>query len=75
MSEANRTRWGGGLPTVRDAVILSEAKELSLSKVKELGPPPRLQTLASLGLDPPLLSRRGVFDGKIIFIFNILIFN
>jgi hypothetical protein len=67
MSEANRTRWGGGLLSVRDSVILSEAKEL--------GPPPRLQTLASLGLDPPLLSRRGIFDGKIIFIFNILIFN
>ena len=27
----------------------------------EGSPPPRLQTLASLGLDPPLLSRRGVF--------------
>jgi hypothetical protein len=26
-------------------------------------PPPRLQTLASLGLDPPLLSRRGVLYG------------
>ena len=55
MSEANLARRGGGLPPVRDSVILSEAKEL--------GPPPRLQTLASLGLDPPLLSRRGVLDG------------
>ena len=53
MSEANLGRRGGGFPTDRNPVILSEAKEL--------GPPPRLQTLASLGLDPPLLSRRGVF--------------
>jgi hypothetical protein len=80
MSEANRARRGGGLHTVRDSVILNE--------VKELGPPPRIPTLASLGLDPPLpddlalldagmkhLDRRGVFDGKIICIFNMLIFN
>jgi hypothetical protein len=60
-------RRGGGIPTLGDSVILSEAKEL--------GPPPRLQTLASLGLDPPLLDRKGVFVGKIICIFNILVFN
>jgi hypothetical protein len=51
MSEANRMRRGGGIPTLGGSVILSEAKEL--------GPPPRLQTFASLGLDPPLLDRRG----------------
>ena len=37
-------------------------------------PPPRLQTLASLGLDPPLLSRRGVFEGGKPA-FKMLIFN
>jgi hypothetical protein len=31
-------------------------------------PPPRLQTLALLGLDPPLLARRGIFKCDFISI-------
>jgi hypothetical protein len=36
--------------------------------VEKKHPPPRLQTLALLGLDPPLLARRGIIKGDFISI-------
>ena len=62
MSEANRTRRGGGISLKNLPPRLTCHPERSEGSL-----PPRLQTLASLGLDPPLLSRRGVFDDKITY--------
>jgi hypothetical protein len=58
MSEANRTRWGGGFPTDRNPVIQSEAWDLHH--------PVSRHSLRSVWIHPSL-SRRGVFDDKITY--------
>jgi hypothetical protein len=62
-------RWGG---LWRGAE--GDETEAGVVDFLNLIPPPRLQTLASLGLDPPLLSRRGVFDVGSLH-FKTMIFN
>ena len=55
--------WTGGVPRPIDEV--NRARRGGGIKLW-IKPPPRLQTLALLGLDPPLLSRRGIFENKLI---------
>ena len=43
-------------------------RRMNAGVVEKKHPPPRLQTLALLGLDPPLLARRGIIKGDFISI-------